>query len=511
MYKQYITILFAALLLASCSKFDEINTDPTRTTKVTSAMLATTLLLDVTKTTFKTNTDFMRPNMLAKYTCWSSSASEEQYNRLGRTEFFDRLVVLNNIDKMIELSTSEGLKNSYTALGHTIRAWRFFELTMQVGDAPYSQALKGESEGIIKPAYDKQKDIFLGILDELDKADALFAKGDNFAGDPVYNGNVQQWRKMVNTFQLKVLINLFRKTTDTDLKVVSRFQKIVSSMPVFAGNDDNFQLKFFDKTGEKYPFYKENNQSYVYIMVSSLIIDSLKALNDRRLFYYANPSPVKVANGMAVSDWNAYTGPDPATLYSNITQIAGSQDYSTINDKYLELPSGEPVYLLSYSELQFMLAEAAVRGWITGDAASYYNEGVIAAMKFTVDNTINSATYHHNMPITDDYVRNIYLKQPAVAFAATTDQRLKQIFLQQYLSNYLQHPYNSFFEYRRTGYPVFPINPASNFNSPSDKIPVRWMYPQKELNFNGVAVNKAIQEQYAGSDNVNALMWILKD
>lgn len=47
-------------------------------------------------------------------------------------------------------------------------------------------------------------------------------------------------------------------------------------------------------------------------------------------------------------------------------------------------------------------------------------------------------------------------------------------------------------------------------NIPSDRIPVRWMYPQKELDFNGVEANKAIQRQY-GNDNVNALMWILKD
>lgn len=509
MYKQYIKILLAAILLSGCSKFDEINTDPNKTTIVTSEMLATTLLLDVTKTTFKSGTDFMRPHMLGKYTCWSSSANEEQYNRLGRTEFFDRLVVLNNIDKMISLATSPELKNSYTALGHTLRAWRFFELTMQVGDIPYSQAMKGEKEGIIKPDYDKQKDVFLGILQELDKADSLFEKGVNFGGDPVYGGNTLKWRKLVNTFQLKVLINLYRKTADTDLKVIARFQEIMNGQPLFEGNEDNFQLKFFDKSGEKYPFYKEGNQSYVYIMLSSVIVDSLKSLQDRRLFYYTNPSPVKIEGGMAVNDWNAYIGLDPSMLYSNLTQIAGSRDYSTINDRYLELPTGEPIYLLSYAELKFMQAEAAVRGWIPGDAAAYYNAGVTAAFKFVTDNTPDEARYHHNMQITNDYVQNSYLKQPAVVFAGTTDLRLKQIFLQKYLSTYLQDPNHAFYEYRRTGYPVFPVNPASNMNIPSDKIPSRWMYPQKELDFNSTHLSEALQRQY-GNDDVNGQMWLLK-
>lgn len=506
---QYVKLLLVLILLSSCSKFDEINTDPNKTTVVTSQMLATTLLLDITKTTFGSGTEFMRPHMLGKYTCWSSSPNEEQYNLLGRTAFFDRLVVLNNIEKMISFATSSELKNSYTALGHTLRAWRFFELTMQVGDIPYSQALKGESERIMKPEYDQQKDVFLGILEELDLADSLFAKGVNFGGDPVYGGNTLKWRKMVNTFQLKVLINLFRKTSDPDLRVVARFQKIMNGLPLFEGNEDNFQLKFFDKAGEKYPFYKEGNQSYIYIMLSSVIVDSLKSLQDRRLFYYANPSPVKTAERMATSDWNAYVGVDPAMLHANLTQIAASRDYSTINDRYLELAGGEPIYLLSYAELKFMQAEAVVRGWTTGDAAAYYNAGITAAMKFVADNTPDDPGYHHNMQLTDEYVQDTYLKQAAVTFSALPEQQLKQIFLQKYLSTYLQDPGHAYYEYRRTGYPVFPVNPASNMNIPSDKIPGRWMYPQKELDFNSANVSDAIQRQY-GNDDVNGLMWLLK-
>ena len=45
---KYISLLLATALLASCDKFDEINTDPDATTKVTSSLLATGLLLDIT-------------------------------------------------------------------------------------------------------------------------------------------------------------------------------------------------------------------------------------------------------------------------------------------------------------------------------------------------------------------------------------------------------------------------------------------------------------------------------
>jgi hypothetical protein len=72
----------------------------------------------------------------------------------------------------------------------------------------------------------------------------------------------------------------------------------------------------------------------------------------------------------------------------------------------------------------------------------------------------------------------------------------------------LHAPFDAFYENRRTG--VFPINPKSNLNVPADKFPVRWIYPQKELDYNTTNVNSAIQSQYAGNDDYNKPMWILQ-
>src|SRR5699024_4334743 len=133
---------------------------------------------------------------------------DTQYNKFGRITF-GRLLTLNNIPKMVKYAQSEQIKKSYKALGHFADAFEFYELTMRVVDIPYSEALKGMSNGNYKPAYDSQKKVFLGILNELEKANKLFAEGSNFEGDPVYGGDVNKWRKLVNTFELKVLINLY--------------------------------------------------------------------------------------------------------------------------------------------------------------------------------------------------------------------------------------------------------------------------------------------------------------
>ena len=78
--------------------------------------------------------------------------------------------------------------------------------------------------------------------------------------------------------------------------------------------------------------------------------------------------------------------------------------------------------------------------------------------------------FHHNRKITDAYIQE-YLGNQGVKFASDFQEQLSQIIWQKYILTFLQTPYNAFFEYRRTGVPNIPINPKSNRNIPSDKMP----------------------------------------
>src|SRR5690606_39747407 len=124
--------------------------------------------------------------------------------------------------------------------------------------------------------------------------------------------------------------------------------------------------------------------------------------------------------------------------------------------------------------------------------------------------TPNNAAYHHNRAMDEAYIA-AYPASAAVALSGGTEAQLEQVITQKYISLFLQSPLTAFFENRRTGYPAFPINPASNENVPGDKLPVRWMYPQDEIDYNGENVTEAIERQYNGNDNVNQVMWLLKD
>lgn len=114
------------------------------------------------------------------------------------------------------------------------------------------------------------------------------------------------------------------------------------------------------------------------------------------------------------------------------------------------------------------------------------------------------------MKITDQYISS-YINGEKVTFATNASAQIAQIITQKYLATFLQTPFSGYFEYRRTGIPRFTINPQSNRNDPSDKMPVRWMYPQDEYNYNTENLKKAVDSQYNGVDTENELMWILKD
>jgi len=507
MKKRYLAVVLLAMQLVGCSKFDEINTNPETPEKVKASMIATRIILQVANQSGQK--DFMRPFFLTKAITWGEMADQnEQFNSLGTQSM--SLISLNDAQHMVNFATSEKLKNSYKGVMHFARAYRFYELTMALGDIPYKDALIGESDKVYFPKYDTQKDVFLGILNELEQADALFAAGDKFDGDPMFAGDVNKWRKLANSFELNVLLQLSKKVGDADLKVKERFNTILTSKPIFTSNADNFQLVRSDKSGQAYPFYKIGNNNLIYAIVSDEVTDRLKTTKDRRLFYYAKPSPVKIAAGFAATDYNAYVGVSPALTYGDLAAVRTKNDYSRLNDRYTEIPTGEPTQQYSYAHMCFVVAEAAARGWVTESDVNWYKKGIEAAMKFIVDNTPNTTQFHQGMPMDQNYVTTA-VNEYGTNFPTDLEKKVEAIITQKYLASFLQGRISPYYDYRRTGYPKWKINPASSLNVDApDKIPTRWRYPAVEYNNNGENVSEALKRQYGGIDDPNQLMWILK-
>ncbi len=497
-------ILLSAIFLASCNKFDTINTNPNATEKVNASLLATKIILQNLKFQGRDAKAFLSDNGLAKYIAYGNETMlSSQYNYLGSADFTP-MTIIPNINSMLGYAKGSSMESSYQGLAKFSEAFMFYYLTMEVGDIPFSETGLGGT-GDIKPKYDSQEDVFKGILDDLKEADAFFAKGVKFDGDPTpYNGDPDKWRRASNSFALKVLMSLSNKAGDANLNVKGRFADIFNAGEILQPNTGFLGLVY--SSTNPHPLSGTNDLFTSRTIVSHLVLGNLKDLNDRRLFYFADPAKSLIAQGLQESDTAAYAGAYVGDDYNTITAYLIADKYSLLNSRYLKVQAGDPRIMVSYGEQQLIVAEASILGWINGDAESYYESGVkaVLARYISVD-----PSFAHGNPISQSYIDNYFVGE--AAFKTDQNEQLQQIWLQRYLLNFMQDPISAFFEQRRTGYPVFPINPATSLNvNDKNAVPVRWLYPTSELNYNKQNLVDALNRQYGGVDEINNKMWLLK-
>lgn len=501
-----LTFLVPLLLSTGCNKFSDINTNPDATENVNASLLATGIILKNFKFGGRDAKAYLDENALIKYIAYANeSMIRSQYNDIGSADF-GSITMIPNIESMLKYASGSTMENSYKGLAKFSRAYMFYNITMRVGDIPYSKTGGGQS-GNLKVPYDAQEQVLNGILDDLKDAATLFSQGIKFDGDPTpYNGDTEKWRRATNAFALRVLLSLSKKATGSSINIKSRFADIVNEGFLLQDNTGYLGLKY--NAVNMHPMSGTNDLFTSRTDMSSTVIDNLKLLNnDRRLFYYADPSKAKITSGLTESNPDAYIGANTSNSYEDITAAHLNNTYSLINSRYLKVVDSDPRIIMSYAEQQLILAEARVLNWITTSTAKdYYESGVKAALT-DIMNTASS--YAHGMAITTAYINGYFTGE--AAFKANTDDQLKQIWLQKYLMNFMINPVQSFFEYRRTAYPILPINPATSLNlTDKNAIPVRWLYPGSEYNYNKDNLSAALSSQYSGVDDINNKMWLLK-
>ncbi|MGS2763984.1 SusD/RagB family nutrient-binding outer membrane lipoprotein [Sinomicrobium sp. M5D2P9] len=484
--KTYKIILSCILLLnvISCKDFEEYQSDPNRTTEGDPGLSLTNILVN------NLHEVSLGTALACRQMVYTDGSSSNQYYGWQRAGFGN----YNNLRQIIKMEEeARKIENTnYLALGKFFRAYIFLKLINTFGDVPYKNALQGD-EGNFAPAYDRQEDIYLGILNDLEEANfILHADHGAINGDVVYESDLLKWRKAINSLSLRVLISLSKKEGNNTLNIVERFREIVnnpSDYPIFTSNADNLALPFFNLDGNEYPYFNDNSIKTAYYFDESFVT-ILKDLEDPRLFQLAD----KESNGkdLDTNDFNAYGGLDGSALLSENTSRLSAGEGSPINERYYNDPVNEPSIALGYAELQFTLAEAAARGWIDASPEAYYNKGIEASMQF----------YKIDQESIDDY-----LQKDQVQYVAP--QGIQMIITQKYISFFMNSGWEAFYNQRRTGFPEFKTDGGGVLNN--GMIPIRWMYPQGEINNNLKNLEAAIKRQYPEGDNVNGIMWLLKE
>nr|WP_320039184.1 SusD/RagB family nutrient-binding outer membrane lipoprotein [uncultured Bacteroides sp.] len=486
--KRILSIIFASLLIfSSCTNFEELNTDPNNPT-VTHPRL---LLTNICWNTFSENS--LDPLYASKYIVQSDGENSEQFYKWNRGSF-SYYTNLKDVNKMQEEAENISA-NGYVALAHFFRAYYFYNLTMTFGDIPYSEALKGESVANYTPVYDTQENVFKGILSELKTANEILSKeSDNLSGDIIFGGDITKWKKTVNAFRLKVLLTLSKRANDASSTVKSDFAVIVNSGLLMTSSADNAQLVYLDQEGNRYPMFNSSTFGSGMYM-DSTFVSLLADKKDPRLFTFCTQTKNAKSAGLAVDNFSSYDGGDPAAPYATVNAKAVAGNISKPHSRFYASATNEPQILMGYSEQELIIAEAIVRGWITGDAAIHYEAAVRASFKFYETYASDYASYLNETAAT------AYIASPENSLTGlTTEQKIERIVDQKYIQSYFQGMWTPLFEHLRTGYPAF--------RRPTGvEVPKRWMYPQAEYNNNATNVKAALDRQFGGLDRISDALW----
>jgi hypothetical protein len=520
----YIMLVPVMLLMAtSCKKtFSDLAQNNNQSTKVPPSLLLNGVLYSL----------YDAPGGSSEIDCQYYLYNYDYYGN-NRYDFGSASMYYGTLENVVRmeqeaLNAGAAAVNPYNALGKFFRAYFFTKMSLQLGDIPMTDALKGINN--LTPSYDSQKKVFLQSLAWLDSANTslatLIAKGDNtLSGDFYFNNDLKKWQKVVNTLKLRLLIDLSKKTSDADLNVSQQFANIYNNpakYPIMQDATDNLQFVYITPTN----FYPDNANNFgnngSRKNMSATHIGLLTQLNDPRVFVVAEPSRYLVDSlSQSPTSYQSFVGADPGLDLGVMYNNAGLQRYSFLNRKrYYSGYTAENCIQLGYPELCFNIAEAINRGWITGNAETYYVAGIKASMAFygiPLSGTFNA--YYYRPGSTDvtnsqnydtysvNFDWNTYYTKSAVGYAGNNAAGLTQILQQKYLALFRHSGLESYYTYRRTGVPTFTTGPGTGN---SGRIAMRYQYPKSELTSNLTNYSAALKSQYTGNDDINGLMWILQ-
>jgi len=406
-----------------------------------------------------------------------------------------------------------------------LQCFMFEYLTDQYGDIPYSEALRGR-DGIIKPAYDMQEDIYSGILSTLDEAISTLSSTSDAIDegqDLLYSGNKDSWARLANSLKIRLLVrsyDAFGGSRKAELQAAANAN-------IISDNMYNAAVAYEGSTStNSWPlgFNKDNGGSDLTRRKPSVtFLNMLRDNSDPRLEAWIAPALkpwATVPVDHEVTDIYGYTYAvqprDVATYTGDLTGYAVDETYigvpvgkdnlpiiygdsgddgggnyqnykvSSFSDIFLE--DTHPLIkatMMEASEVSFCLAEAASKGWITGNASTFYERGIKQNMdRWEIDGTLANAFIAAN-PLTGS-------------------NDLRKIGTQKWLSLFT-NGVESYMNYRRTGFPTEIGNVPVTV---TQKFPKRTRYPTLEADNNTEQYDIAVSR--LGVDDQNALIWLIK-
>jgi hypothetical protein len=480
-----ICMLVTAVILSSCEKdFEKVNKNPLAVNEVDPGLLFPTGQRSIIGNWQAEHTivqHFVCPYNEGATLGFNFNADVDLVNR-GHWENSYRTTLRNLIHAQYLLEGTTDRKN----LVNMIRIWKaqiFMNLVDTYGDVPYFDAGKAVIAQIFEPKYDRDDLIYEDIYQEIKSAVASLDPNGDYVSEDLFYGKfgtipvtsaaeqTAKWKKLGNS----LLLRLGMRYSKVDQNKAKSIVQEAFAAGVIETNNDNAYLKYgvggvFLDNDILRNFSQQN-------YAAEPFVNQLKETNDPRAGYmvanFANPGNV-AGEPNPNTDINQMfgvpIGVNNSELLNNTTDYRGGRgaglNYSQVNTWVIAAPNA-PIFYVTYAQTALLLAEAASRGWIAGDAKVFY------------ENAMEIYGLYPNAEAIDEDAVEEYLSDPKVAFDQAN--ALELINTQYWLVN-IRNGIEAFANFRRSGYPQ--LSPNLSNDKLEGGFVRRFPYPDREASAN---------------------------
>ncbi|WP_312135082.1 SusD/RagB family nutrient-binding outer membrane lipoprotein [Sphingobacterium sp.] len=483
--RRFISVLmFALCLFSACDKtFNDLNTDPNRPKEATPGVLLSQLQYRIVTSKMNEAKSFTHILMQVQ-----APRANPNINSVMRWDVRSRdniwesyYAALLDTDDLYGISKRLEQPN-YMGIALVLKAYMYSILTDAYGDIPCLEATKGMDKNFL-PKFDKQQVVYEQMLNWLTEANTLFEtdKPLAYGGDLIFDAqssaaNMLKWKKFANSLKLRLLVRI--QGREAEMKVRSKIEEILNKpkdFPVFESNADEAILAFPGNFPYFNPYY--NSRTFDWRdndYFTTFFIKTLNETNDPRLKLWART----VKKG----DKAVFQGIPSAYPLEQEFDVNANSNLSDVLKTFSNMG-----ILQTYAEVEFMKAELALKNYKTNDTEeNHYNNAILASLK------------QWKVDIPEDFLKHSIIKYKS---GGTVDEKMEQIFLQKYYASFFVD-YQSWFEYRRTGYPKLEKGPGI----PSSRtFPTRIPYPTYLQSLNAENLKAAVQQM--GGDDCTIKVW----
>jgi hypothetical protein len=525
-----LLVAFLAIGLFSCTNgFEEMNQNPNNFDDATPESLFTGAVISTLDLVGGEMNDQMYNNYASYYGGKGGQFPKFFFTDSGVNQYWRRFYIniLTNTQKIIDTYSDDP---KYANRVHIAKIWKSYVYSILVstfGPVPYVDTLGSR----ITTTYASEEVIYTAILDMLKAAGDgidVSATGDKLSSDPVFNGNNLMWKKFANTLRLKIALRIavgFPALAEKHGKEVMN-----DEAGLISSNAENIAMKW-EKIQQNWSF---NYARYVNLQtpddvtpfVNFHYILNMKTYYDPRLKVIVEPSTNPIVfeevlyvnkaistedkvtvrykvpyfgrptgGTTALADWGLVNNLDTPNILEGIS----NNRYCKPNKDLFMAPDMK-YYIVTYAELNFMCAEAKLKGWGgTKSEDQYYYAGIYASFE--------------QYGVSSEFDK--YIDQPGIEWGTYSDgdkdlfgivtsgfkktinpdnDKLEKIVRQLWLTSYNQGHDIWCLQKRTRLLPLIPnFSPDTSVGGQFVDIPERMIYPTSEIGLNNAGYVSALQ------------------